>query len=258
MSANGRAALRQMVESLLFKYLRQVEDQSRGGPLDSRQLHQSAQAFLASPQLGRILADAHRDLLDAAEKELVRQKRGDPFYRLLTHPLTEPLNDGRLSRDMLVNYFSFLHLVLGDARDVLARRCAELLAEHRDPDPLAFSWDSFYNDPDAKLVLWAVLIRIAESFRRFDARREWFIGLMQNRPQAVSIASNAFLPRHSGTAVDDPSSFGVTEFNVMFSCLFGGLRRLSPTDLAAFEKDFGTTPERAFAHLFTALDEPAP
>jgi hypothetical protein len=159
--------------------------------------------------------------------------------------------DGRLSRDVLVNFFSFLHLVLGDTREALTERCEAIVAELKEPDALDFSWDGFYDDPRSKLILWTVLARIAESFRRFDARRDWFIGLMEHRSQAISLGPNAFLPRQPS---DDPHAFGVEEFKLMFAALFGPLRDLSRLDGLAFERHFGVAPEHLFGPLLRDLE----
>ncbi|MTJ81608.1 MAG: hypothetical protein F8N37_11390 [Telmatospirillum sp.] len=257
MSVEGRAEMRRVVERLLTAFLREVETKARSAPLDIRLLNSSRQSFLSSPELNGLLTEAHRFLLDAAEKELIRQKRRDPFNRLLTHPLSDLFSEGRLSRDILASYFSFLHLVLGDTRDVLASRCAHILDDLRAPDPLVFSWDSFYADPRARQVLWTVLIRIAESFRRFEIRRDWFIGLMQNRPQAVSLGSHSFMPRPSGAPPDEILPFGREEFLLMFNALFADMRDPSAGEARAFERDFGVAPARAFGALFAALDEDA-
>jgi hypothetical protein len=159
--------------------------------------------------------------------------------------------DDRLSRDILDNYFSFLHLVLGDTRDALTERCMAIVAELKEPDPLDFSWDGFYDDPRSKVILWTVLARIAESFRRFDARRDWFIGLMQHRSQAISLGPNAFVPRH---LTEEPHPFGVEEFKLMFGSLFGPVRTLPRLDALAFERHFGVAPEPLFGPLLAELE----
>jgi hypothetical protein len=183
--------------------------------------------------------------------ELIRQRRGNPFQRLLAHPFSQHFIDGRLSRDILVNYFSFLHLVLGEARDTLTEHCVAIVTELKAPDALAFSWDSFYDDLRSKLILWTVLARIAESFRRFDARRDWFIGLMEHRSQAISLGPNAFMPRHPS---EDPQGFGTEEFNVMFAALFGPLRSLSAAEALAFERHFKASSEHVFGPLLAELE----
>lgn len=251
MSSAGRAEMHRIVDRLLADFLRFVAERHQGASVDGEQLRQSARAYAVSPQLNQLLSDAHARLMGAAELELIWQRRGDPFQRLLAHPFSDHFVDGRLSRDMLSNYFSFLHLVLGDARDLLTEQCMTILSELKTPDALAFSWDSFYEDPRAKLILWTVLARIADSFRRFDARRDWFIGLMQHRSQAISIASNAFVPR---LATEDPRGFGVEEFKIMFGALFGPLRNLSRADALAFERHFKATPEHIFGAILNELE----
>lgn len=251
MSSAGRAEMRRIVDRLLADFLHVVEESHHGAPVDGAQLRQAAQAFSNSPQLSRLLSQSHQRLLEAAEVELIRQRRGDPFQRLLAHPFSAHFVDGRLSRDILANYFSFLHLVLGDTRDTLTQRCIEIVAELKEPDALAFSWDSFYDDPRSKLILWTVLARIAESFRRFDARRDWFIGLMEHRSQAISLGPNAFVQRHSS---EEPRAFGVEEFKVMFAALFGPLRDLPRPDVLAFERHFGGVPDHLFGPLLAELE----
>jgi hypothetical protein len=251
MSAAGRAEMRRIVDRLLADFLHLVEERHHGAPVDGAQLRQAVQAFSASPQLGHLLSQAHQWLLEAAEMELIRLRRGDPFQRLLAHPFAELFTDGRLSRDILVNYFSFLHLVLGDTREALTERCVAIVAELKEPDALDFSWDKFYDDPRSKLIFWSVLARIAESFRRFDIRRDWFIELMQHRSQAISLGPNAFVPRHPS---DEPQAFAAAEFNLMFAALFGPLRDLSRQESVAFEQHFGIAAAQLFGPLLSELE----
>jgi hypothetical protein len=101
-------------------------------------------------------------------------------------------------------------------------------------------------------VLWTVLVRIAETFKRFDPRRDWFIGLMQNTPHAVSLGSHVFIPkpRHEE---DDQPHFGVAEFNLLFGALFRPLMRLEPRDDAAFTQLTGIPPVRLVQPLVEKL-----
>lgn len=251
MSAAGRAEMHRVVDRLLADLLRLIEERYKGAAVDGGQLRQVVQDFKVSPQLGHLLSEAHQRLLASAEMELIRLRRGDPFQRLMAHPFSDLFAAGRLSRDILSNYFSFLHLVLGDARDTLTEHCLVILGELKTPDTLAFSWDTFYEDLRAKLIMWTVLTRITESFRRFDVRRDWFIGLMQHRLQTISISANAFVPRQQA---EDPHTFGEEEFKLMFAALFGPLRSLSRSDSLAFERHFKATPEHVFGALLNDLE----
>ncbi len=256
MSAEGRAEMRQIAERMFSAYLRQVEER-HSGAVTIPQLRSVLATYFASPAFHTVLHQAHGRLLQAAALELLRQQRGDPFQRMVVHPLAEAFQDGRLARDLLPSYFSFLHLVLGDARDKFTAQCADILAELRDPDPLGFSWDSFYEDPRTKLILWSVLVRIAETFRRFEVRREWFIGLMQNRPHSVSLGSHAFQPRPRSDDGREAKQFDTEEFAILFGALFSPLRQLPPRDQATFQRSFGAMPDEVLGHLFANLDAQA-
>lgn len=250
MSAEGRAQMVQIAESLIQAFLKSAEEKFGEQKLTGPVLREWLPSFQKTPLFGRIMRDAHTQLLDAAAAELLRHQRGDPLQRLLVHPLTDLFEDGQLSRDILPAYFSFFHLVLGDEKDAFGGKCVAILEELKGPDHLTFSWDSFYDDPRAKSVLWAILLRVAEAFRRFDARRDWFIGLMENRPQSISLGTSAFLPRPSS---EELVHFRVNEFNLLFAALYEPLRRLQAAELADFTKQFGGSPEKVLVRFFQDL-----
>ena len=251
MSAQGRAEIRQIAEKMIHAFLRSAEERHGGKSVTIGDLRAGLPDFATSPGFSALMREAHVKLLEAGAAELLRQQRGDPFQRLLVHPLTGEFEKGTLSRDILPSYFSFLHLVLGDEKDAQTAVCVDLMAMLRDPDPLMFSWDDFYDHPQAKASLWSVLLRIAEAFKRFDVRRDWFIGLMQNRPQSVSLGALAFVPRPHGD--DGHPPFGPMEFNRLFAALYHQLRYLTGADLVLFSKLAGGAPEMVLARFFADL-----
>jgi hypothetical protein len=114
----------------------------------------------------------------------------------------------------------------------------------------AFTWDSFYADPRAKTVFYRVLARIAEAFRRFETRRDWFIGVMQYTPASIGIASNAFVPnKHRDTSY----IFGPDEFLRMFRHLFAAVKEPAEAERAAIARELGATPEQVFGPLLQEL-----
>jgi hypothetical protein len=152
-----------------------------------------------------------------------------------------------LSREALPNFFHFLRMVLGDEVDGLQQRCVEVHDSLKATFGDAFTWEMFYTDDRAKLVLYEVLMRIADAFKRFDARKDWFISLMQYQPANIGIASNVFVPN---ARRDKTWTFGEADFLRMFRHLFAPVRSLSAQERELFTKSFGVTPEEAFAALF--------
>lgn len=241
MSHQGRDELQKFAQTVLGAFLVSARRED---------MAEEAKAFLASDRCAELTNQFLGALVHAVATEMTQERRGDSFRRLLVHPLTELLESEALSRTLLPNYFNFLHLVLGDQQDALARQCEEILADVRQ-DP-HFTWDFFYDDPRAKAVLWGVLMRIAEAFKRFEPRRDWFIGLMQNRMHAVSIASNAFVPM-AHSEEDNKVTFDKPQFDLLFGALYRPLLRLSGDDNASFLRLFGASPARLVGPLVEKL-----
>lgn len=252
MSDDGRAELLRFSSNLLDAFVKAIEQAHGNAPITLRQLMEAAERIEKSPGFSALVDTAYRRLMEEATHGLLKQRRHDPFRRLLAHPLTEMFQSGALNRDILPSFFSFLHLVMGDQANVMAERCSEVSKNMHKGE--FFDWDSFYADPAAKIVLWTVLTRIAESFRRFEARRDWFIALMQNKPQAVSLASNAFIPKAHGDEPQEFHPFGAKEFVVLFGCLFNPMRKLPQPDILLFERSLNTTIEQAFGALWKNLE----
>jgi hypothetical protein len=244
MSVDGRNELQRFAESVVEAFLQQVKDSEHADQAEA------SREFFASRQCADLVDRFMRSFAQALATDLMQERRADPFRRLLCHPLTELLDQGALSRSLLGNYFSFLHLVLGDDQESMTQRCQQIIDQlHSHPQ---FSWDLFYDNERAKLVLWQALMRVQDTFKRFDARRDWFIGLMQNRPHSVSLGTHSFmtLPRSDE---EDQASFGVTEFNLMFGALYRPLLSLNGADQAAFSTTFGAPPEKWIRPLVDQL-----
>jgi hypothetical protein len=246
MSDGGRVALRQFSQQLLTAFLRSAEAAT------ADDMVAAVPAFLASSAAYVLLDAGFRQLHQVSSADLLIAQRGDAFQRLMAHPLSDAFVAGELSRDMIPGYFSFLHLVLGDSLDAMGRECQDILAElKREP---FFTWDVFYDDLRSQRIVWNALARIAESFRRFELRRDWFIGLMQNRPHAVSLSANAFLPLTTHThAIEEAHPFALPQFMVLFRCLYGPLRDLPADSKAAFQQAFGAVPEQVFQAIYKNL-----
>jgi hypothetical protein len=250
MPEDSRLELRRFANTLLDAFVEVVSRQNASGTITPEVLKRAAAGIEHSPAFNALLESFARRMGKEAEAEILRQQRSHPFHRLIVHPLSDSFTYGRLSRDILANYFTFIHMVMGDRAAALAVRCKELCGDEMQNSD--YNWDAFYNLPEAKQILWSVLVDIAASFKRFDARREWFIDFMQRHPHSISLASTAFLPLPQDDS--PPPPFNADQFNLMFAALFGSVRHLSPQDRLLFERAFKLTPETAFGQLWLELE----
>jgi hypothetical protein len=242
MSIKGREELHRFAQSILGAFLVSAKQEGLG---------EEAKSFLASDRCAELVHQFLGNLTHAVASEMAQERRADPFRRLMVHPLTELLEAGGVSRALLPNYFNFLHLVLGDDGQAdLTRQCEAILDEVKgDPH---FTWDFFYDDPRARALLWTVLMRIADAFKRFEPRRDWFIELMQNRTHAVSVGPNAFVPL-AHNEEEDKAQFGMAEFNRLFTALYRPLLWMAAGDDAAFTRAFGAPPAKLIAPFVEKL-----
>jgi len=252
MTESARDELKRFVSQVLDAFVEALDREHGGAAITAKELHSVARALEGSSFLAAKIAATYHHVRDEAAREVIGNRRREPFKRLMVRPLQAVMNDGQLGRDFLPNYFNFLHLVLGDETEALSRLCVTICKDEQQDDGV--DWVAFYADDRAKYVLWTVLHRMAASFRRFDARRDWFIGLMQNRPTSVSLGSNVFVPLPPENEVKEPHPFGANEFNLIFAALFGPLRRLSAADEAHFAEVMRDPPQKVFGELWANLE----
>jgi hypothetical protein len=250
---NGPRQIRDTANELLEAFIRAIEQTHAGKPVSPAELRRIADALKASADLDHLFERAYDELQSHALAHALAVERDaqrvEMFHRVVTHPLDELLDNEVVARDALPNFFNFLRLVLGDEVDAFQARCVEAHDEIKATAGDTFTWDMLYADPRAKLVLYEVLARIAEAFKRFDARREWFIGLMQYAPTTIGLASNVFVPNPKAKTW----SFGPEEFAQMFRHLFKPVQSMSDADKKLFTDKLGRTPEDAFAALFRQI-----
>lgn len=247
---HGPNRIRNTAYELLDAFVRAVEQRHGDAPVSAAELRRIAAALKASPDFDALYERAYSDLQSQALAQALAQERDAQrvkmFHRVVTHPLDPLLDSGVVSRDALPNFFSFLRLVLGEEVDAFQARCVEAHDDVKAKAGDDFTWDILYADDRAKLVLYEVLLRIAEAFKRFDARKEWFIGLMQYAPATIGLASNVFVPNPKSKTW----SFGDDEFTQTFRHLFAPVRDMVPADAALFQNKLGRAPADAFAPLF--------
>lgn len=252
MGARGPRHLRKTTNVVLDALVLAVEQAGHGGPLGMPLLEKIVSELKISAGFDDFYHRSYREMMEIVESENREQRRSNAFGRLVMHPLSPLFQDESLDRALVTNILSFLHLVLGDEVEVYSNRCGDIVRALKEGLGDEFSWDRFYDDSEAKVVLWHTLVHISASFKRYDLRKDWFIKLMQYRPTTVSVASNAFVTREHD-AGEEPLVFGEREFCRFFHALFDPLTELSPKDDAAFRKEFGADPHHLIGGFLVNL-----
>jgi len=253
MGSRGPKLLRRTTNHVLDALLQAADAAYSGKPLSKEALRDIVQGLKDSRQFDEFYRRAYSELIQVVDEERLEQQRQNAFGRLMVHPLAELFHKEVLGRDILPNVFSFFHLVLGDDAELYNERCMERVHELRETLGEEFRWDAFYDDPEAKTVMWHTLVRIANSFKRWDARKDWFMKLMQYTPTTVSLGQSAFVVRERPADHDEPRVFGNRHFCAFFRALFSPLTNMSQEDEARFRAEFGSDPHRLIGQFLVNL-----
>ena len=239
MVGRGPQHLRNMTNTILDALIQSAESICHDRRIGLEVLHDIVNNLKDSPGFNDFYARSWRRVMEAVAADDLDHKRENAFGRLMVHPLGEAFHSGELDRAILPNVFQFFQLVLGDDNTTYGEHCREILADIRADVGEDFEWDAFYADARAVHIQWHALVRIAESFKRWDVRKEWFIKLMHYTPTTVSVGHNAFVVTGNGEAHNEPRVFTNREFGQFFLSLFAPLTNLSPDGEKMFSKEFG-------------------
>jgi hypothetical protein len=254
MTEGGPRKIRETANTLLDAFVQAVEKAYQGRPVTPAELRRIADALKTSSDFDvtyeKAFSDLHHQALAYALSQTHDAQRVELFHRVMTRPLDPLLDSEGLKREALSNFFNFLRLVLGEEVDLFQQRCVEAHDELKTKFGDNFSWEMLYTDDRTKIVLYTVLMRIAAAFKRFDARKDWFIGLMQYSPMNIGIATNVFVPNPHH---DKNWTFGEPEFKQMFKHLFAPVRSMTTAERELFANNLGATPDSAFAAFFREL-----
>lgn len=253
MGSRGPKLLRRTTNVVLDALLQAAETAYHGKPLSRETLHDIVDGLKISAQFDEFYRRAYREMMEVVDEEKLEQRRQNAFGRLMVHPMSELFDKSILDRDILPNVFSFLHLVLGDEAETYGERCMNRVRELREELGEDFSWDVFYSDPQAKSVMWHTLVRIANSFKRWDVRKDWFMKLMQYTPSTVSLGQSAFVVREHVNGHDEPRVFGNHQFCAFFQALFSPLTDMDKADEARFRAEFGSDPHHLIGQFLVHL-----
>lgn len=257
MSLQGRKVLRSAANTVLDALVHAISSHAKGGSVSLATLEAIVGNLKQSHDLDHYFDQVFHEVETVVEELQQERNRTNFFGRLMLEPLSESFDSGELMRECIPNIFSFFHLAMGDEVKVLNERCAEIVIGLREGLKEEFTWDAFFENTDAKTMRWRALVRIARSFRHWDARVDWFIQLMQYDPSSVSRGSNAFVIKKEHDGQEKPHIFGRKEFYLFFVNLFKPLREINTADEQRFIAEFGAPPSGVIGTFLSRLNSMA-
>lgn len=245
-------------EPALRNFVTVLDRASSNGTIAMEQVHRLALAFLkAQGPMADLFGRSENSCRQGFAEADMARKRQDHFGRLIAHPfatLFDQTGNG-LERRHLAPFFTAIKMILGDEMYADLRTRAKLIAEtHRGEDG-TIHWDGFHDDRRAVLILDRVRLGLAKSFKRFEARKDWFLLVMNQNPGSVSLASNAFVAK-SAEERDTPK-FTERHMLLMFEALYadcdpksmGGERRANLTQAGGNDAEALVTQMRSHIRM---------
>lgn len=252
MFAKGPLQIRHAVVTMLDAFVKTVEAEVErlGGKIGPDDIERIAEAMKASGEMDNFYRSVFSQIVSTIVDAQNQNRRINSFGRLVVHPLSDFFQSQQLDRGMLHNFFFFIHSLVGDEEHAWNEQCNAIVDEIREKKGAAFMWDDFYTDPRAEAIFWMVLVKIAQAFKRFDTRREWFFRIMQHKQTSISLAPNKYVQVGDGLEV---AQFTKADFLTVFDNLFASVRKLPLESVVRFEAATGMTPAAAFDNFFHDL-----
>ena len=253
MFAKGPLQIRHAVVTMLDAFVATAQEAAakHGGAVSAAEIDKIAEAMKHSGEMDNFYRAVFSQIVNTIVEAQNQNRRTNAFGRLVLHPLSDFFQSQQLDRGMLHNFFFFIHSLVGEEEKEWNDACAAIVEELREKLGEAFTWDDYYTDPRARTIFWRVLVRIAQAFKRFDARREWLFRIMQHKQTSISLAPNKYVKVGDG---HDVAQFTKADFLTVFDNLFAPVRGLSFEQALRFEQTVGVEPRGAFAKFFADLD----
>ncbi|MGB0748981.1 MAG: hypothetical protein ACPGO3_09565 [Magnetospiraceae bacterium] len=171
----------------------------KGGTLQMADIHALAAEWKANRDpLTEVFRRSIQTVLRARDRAYWSAYRTDPFVRHLVknfaHLLPDPNNgtlaEGGLSRRLLPGFLHAMTMMLGEeTHQILRERSRDTLSRVRDLHGDYFSWDNFYADPDARMVVMDALMAIMPHFTDPHRRASWFCNVVNANLSEESVVT---------------------------------------------------------------------
>lgn len=201
-------------------------------------------------------AHSARNCLGSAKAVELDRRRTNALARIILQPVEWLFDDPQagLSRVVLPQLVDALRMMLGcDLHESLQQRAAAVAHAHRDRNGVT-DWTAAIAGDEARAISLEALVALADRFRRFDLRKDWFLLFLNTNPATSAVAPNAFVVR----SVEERSrhkQIGDAQFSALMGALFSSVHpgKFAEASAIAFTRQFRRPPEAVFGHLFVEL-----
>jgi hypothetical protein len=218
---NACSTLHRTYDNAVLAFARFLEEQAVDGVVPVDRIHALANRLVAA---GGDL-DSH---FSAAEALCVSHVRAQQFEaerhnylgrivaKRLAHLLDDPSSG--ILREHLGQLFVAIRLILGHQVNAnLQQSAAAIAREWTGPDGV-IDWDEFYADQRVQDIRERVRFALARAFQRFDARKDWFLTVMNSHPHARSVGPGAFV-LSDAEPISAVPYFGEGQLVLLLDCL---------------------------------------
>jgi hypothetical protein len=234
-----------------------LEEQAVGGQVSVDAIRRTCDAVGgAGDFLDDLYAGSERTCQDLFVLRQVDSQRVNYIGRIVTKTFAHVLDDraSGITRSHLGRLFAALRMILGEeAFDEIQGRCAAIAAEASSGNGGVTRWEAFYRHPETLLIRERILVSVARTFRRFEARLDWLMIVMNSTPGNRSLGGGAFEAAKPGKRCTD--DFDVAKFLKIFEALFASCdaRTMDEAARTDFLSRWQVTPEAVFGPLLAEL-----
>ena len=251
---------RKVSAEVIDAFIAALEDGAHDGHVSMDYIHKLADIFLRdnNPIEGRIVSireecetDYHRVQLEDMRKEVLGRVIVRTFSFMLDYA------SSGISRSQLPQFFLAIKMIVGvDMYEALEADCREIIAAYPKINGRV-PWDDFYNDERILYILEQVQVSVARSFKKFEARMDWFLLVMNSSCDDISISSNVFLGNVGPIKKEKRGQFGRAHLFRILKAFFSNRHpaNMKEEERAGFQERWGVSVDKIFAPIFVELSK---
>jgi len=148
-----------------------------------------------------------------------------------------------------------LRMMIGcDLYETLQERAVAVAHSFRSPQSGVTDWKAVVASDDGRLLSQEALVALADSFKRFDIRKDWMLLFLNTNPSTAALGSSAFVVRSPEVRAGQ-KLIGENQFSTLMLALFSVVhpQRFNDQSALAFVRQFGRSPEAVFGTVIVNL-----